>query len=160
MVMRLWVNGVEKEVQAEEDTMLIDLLRDRLHLTGTKKSCCSGECGACTVLVDGLPFRSCITPALVCEGRRVETIEGLGDAAHVHPIQQAFVDAGAVQCGFCTPGMILTAKALLEKNPEPTEEEIVEAMSGNFCRCTGYVKILDAVRSLVPYRPQEKEEKG
>ena len=133
MVMRLWVNGVEKEVQAEEDTMLIDLLRDRLHLTGTKKSCCSGECGACTVLVD---------------------------AAHVHPIQQAFVDAGAVQCGFCTPGMILTAKALLEKNPEPTEEEIVEAMSGNFCRCTGYVKILDAVRSLVPYRPQEKEEKG
>ena len=150
--LHLIVNGQPRTEQVEEDTMLVDLLRDQLHLTGTKKSCCTGECGACTVLVDGLPFRSCITPALACEGRSIETIEGLGDETHIHPIQQAFVDAGAVQCGFCTPGMVLTAKALLESNPSPTDEEIVEAMSGNFCRCTGYVKIIAAIKSLIPYQ--------
>jgi len=135
---------VTMEVEATE--LLVDALRDRLGLTGTKKACGTGDCGACTVIIDGDAVRSCILLAASMNGKTVLTIEGLGSADNVHPLQQAFVDAGAVQCGYCTPGMILTAKALLDRIPNPTLEDIKEALSGNLCRCTGYTKIIKAVR--------------
>ena len=141
------VNGQEYEVIIEPHMLLIDVIRDKLGLTGTKYSCGAGDCGACTVLIDGKPSFSCLTLAVTAKGKSILTIEGLAGADGLHPIQQAFVDQGAVQCGFCTPGMILSAKALLDENPEPTREEIESALAGNLCRCTGYVKILDAVES-------------
>jgi carbon-monoxide dehydrogenase small subunit len=125
--------------------VLVDTLREHFGLTGTKKACGTGDCGACTVLIDGKAVRSCILLTASVAGRKVLTIEGLGDEEHIHPIQRAFVDVGAVQCGYCTPGMILTAKALLDKNPKPSEDEIKEAISGNLCRCTGYTKIVKAI---------------
>ena len=130
----------------EATELLVDTLRLRLGLTGTKKACGTGDCGACTVIVDGEAVRSCILLTASMHGKSITTIEGLGDVSHLHPIQQAFIDAGAVQCGYCTPGMILTAKALLDRQPHPTPEQIREAISGNLCRCTGYVKIEAAIR--------------
>ncbi len=140
------LNGERIEVEIESHLTLLQLLRDELELTGTKEGCGMGECGACTVLLDGRTINSCIFPALEVEGKSVMTIEGLADAkGGLHPIQKAFVDHGAVQCGFCTPGMVLSAKALLDQNPDPTEREVKEALAGNLCRCTGYVKIVEAV---------------
>lgn len=128
--------------------ILTDTLRERFGLTGTKKACGTGDCGACTVILNGEAVRSCILLTASVNGKEVLTIEGLGDAQHIHPLQQAFVDAGAVQCGYCTPGMIMTAKALLDKNPNPTPDEIREAIAGNLCRCTGYTKIIKAIQSV------------
>jgi carbon-monoxide dehydrogenase small subunit len=142
------LNGVERGVDVEPRELLIDVLRDRLGLTGTKRSCDLQVCGACTVLVDGVPVSSCTTLAVEADGRAVLTIEGVGSPEGLDPVQQAFVDHGALQCGFCTPGMILSVKALLAEHPRPTEAEIRHYLRGNICRCTGYVKILDAVRSL------------
>lgn len=139
------VNGVEVSVEVEAGESLAQVLRDRLGLTGTKVACGEGECGACTVLLDGQAVTACITPALKAQGRRVLTIEGLGDEKALHIIQQAFVDATAAQCGYCTPGFIMAAKALLDANPRPTREEIMRGISGNLCRCTGYYQIVDAV---------------
>lgn len=124
---------------------MLRLLRDYLGLTGTKEGCGEGECGACTVLLDGVAVVSCLLPAAKAEGREVTTIEGLAQGQKLHPLQEAFISEGAVQCGFCTPGMILSAKALLDSNPRPTKDEIKEALSGNLCRCTGYSQIVRAV---------------
>ena len=140
------INGRERNLAVEATELLVDTLRLRLGLTGTKNACGSGDCGACTVIVDGEAVRSCILLTASMHGKSITTIEGLGDVSHLHPIQQAFIDAGAVQCGYCTPGMILTAKALLDRQPHPTPEQIREAISGNLCRCTGYVKIEAAIR--------------
>ena len=141
-----YLNGrpVTCSVPAEE--VLTDTIRNRFGLTGTKKACGTGDCGACTVLLDDVAVRSCILLTAMVEGRHVTTIEGVGSMTHLHPVQQAFIDAGAVQCGFCTPGMVLTTIALLKVNPNPTEEEIRVALSGNLCRCTGYEKIVNAVQ--------------
>ncbi len=139
------VNGEEFSVEVNAGDLLAHVLRDRLGLIGTKISCGEGECGACTVLVDGLPVTSCIYPALKAHGREVITIEGLAKEGKLHPIQQAFIDATAPQCGYCIPGMIMSAKALLEENPEPTREEIKDGISGNLCRCTGYYQIIEAI---------------
>ncbi len=141
------LNDKPVELQVEAQEILVDTLRERLGLTGTKKACGTGDCGACTVLVDGEAVRSCILLTASVDGKKVLTIEGLGTVENPHPIQQAFVDAGAVQCGYCTPGMVLTAKALLDKCPNPTTEQIKEALAGNLCRCTGYTKIIKAVKA-------------
>jgi aerobic-type carbon monoxide dehydrogenase small subunit (CoxS/CutS family) len=141
------LNGENVEIPIESSTMLIDVLRKNLNLTGTKKACGKGECGACTVLLNGLAVPSCITPAMKALNQEVITIEGLGTPDRLHPIQEAFIEQGAIQCGYCTPGMILSAKALLDKNPNPTEEEVRIGISGNLCRCTGYLKIVEAVLS-------------
>jgi carbon-monoxide dehydrogenase small subunit len=138
------INGRLYEVIVIPNMTLYDLLRD-LHLTGTKRSCGVGECGSCTVLVDGNPTLACSTLAIAVRDKEILTIEGLSRGAQLHPLQQAFVDVGAIQCGFCTPGMIMMAKALLDENPNPTREEVKEGLGGNLCRCTGYVKIIDAV---------------
>ena len=140
------INGRERNLAVEATELLVDTLRLRLGLTGTKKACGTGDCGACTVIVDGEAVRSCILLTASMHGKSITTIEGLGDVSHLHQIQQAFIDAGAVQCGYCTPGMLLTAKALLDRQPHPTPEQIREAISGNLCRCTGYVKIEAAIR--------------
>lgn len=143
------INGEPCRFSVNASTLLLDLLRDEVGLTGAKRGCNRGECGSCTVLVDGRPVRSCLFPAVLADGRQVVTIEGLEESdGALHPLQEAFIQKGAIQCGFCTPGMILTAKGLLDENPNPTEEEIREAISGNICRCTGYVKIIDAIRSV------------
>ncbi len=144
-IARFTINGRECELLIEPCTSLLEVLRDHLELTGTKSSCGVGECGSCTVLIDNKPQLSCLTLAITVQGKNIVTIEGLASGNNLHPIQQAFVDCGAVQCGFCTPGMILTAKALLDDNPNPSRDEVKEALSGNLCRCTGYVKIVDAV---------------
>ncbi|WP_434074873.1 (2Fe-2S)-binding protein [Moorella naiadis (nom. illeg.)] len=139
------LNGEPLKVRVNPAITLLTLLRDHLGLMGTKEGCGRGECGACTVILEGKAVNSCLIPVLKVQGRRVETIEGLAKGDRLHPLQQAFIETGAVQCGFCTPGMIMTAKALLDRNPRPTREEIKEALSGNICRCTGYVKIEEAV---------------
>ncbi len=139
------VNGRPYEVIIEPNMTLVEVLRDQLELTGTKYNCGVGECGACTVLIDGKLTLSCSTLAITAREKNILTIEGLAEGAALHPLQQAFVDYGAIQCGFCTPGMILSAKALLDENPNPTREEVKEALVGNLCRCTGYIKIFDAV---------------
>ena len=141
------VNGKQVTLQINAQEILTDTLRDRLGLTGTKKACGTGDCGACTVIIDGDAVRSCILLTATVNGKSVVTIEGVGGVDNPHPLQQAFVDVGAVQCGYCTPGMILTAKALLDKCPNPTEDQIKEAISGNLCRCTGYTKIIKAVKT-------------
>jgi len=140
------INDQDYEVPVHPRDLLVDVIRKKVGLTGTKKGCGQGDCGACTVLVDGQPVLSCITLAVTCQGKKITTIEGLADASgRLHPLQQAFIDHGAVQCGFCTPGMILTAKALLDRKPEPSEEEIKRGIAGNICRCTGYKKIVEAI---------------
>jgi carbon-monoxide dehydrogenase small subunit len=148
-VVRFTLNGdpVESGVRPEET--LVQTLRERFGLTGAKQGCDLGDCGACTVLFDGEPVLSCLVLAADAEGHSVLTIEGLSNGEELHPLQKAFLDEGAVQCGYCTPGMILTAKALLETNPEPTENDIRRALSGNLCRCTGYTKIVGAVKRVV-----------
>ena len=143
--LKLKVNGEPYELTIKPNTLLVDLLRKELRLTGTKTSCQSGSCGACTVILDGKAVRSCSVLALQANGKEVTTIEGLADGGKLHPVQQAFIDHFAVQCGYCTPGMIMSAKALLDSNPDPTEDEIKQALRGNLCRCTGYVKIIEAV---------------
>ena len=139
------LNGREYEILIEPQQTLIEVLRDQLDLTGTKYSCGVGECGSCTVLMDGRPTLSCCTLAIAARGKSILTIEGLAKGITLHPIQKAFIDYGAIQCGFCTPGMILITKALLDVSPDPTKEEVKQALAGNLCRCTGYVKIVDAV---------------
>jgi len=143
----LRVNGEAYDLLTYPHRTLLEVLREDLHLTGAKESCGEGACGSCTVLLDGAPVRSCLLLAIEAEGRVVTTIEGLAAGGKLHPLQEAFVEHHAIQCGFCTPGMILTAKALLDAVPEPTEEEIRRALSGNICRCTGYAKIVDAVKA-------------
>lgn len=141
----LKVNGSNYQVQTKPAATLLNLLRDELELTGTKDGCQEGECGTCTVLLDGAPVNSCLTLAAQCNGKEIVTIEGIAINGNLHPVQQAFVESGAVQCGFCTPGMILSAVALLNSNPSPSDTEIRSAIAGNLCRCTGYNKIIDAV---------------
>lgn len=143
------LNGAATSVRVEPSELLIDVLRDRLGLKGTKRSCDVEVCGACTVLINGLPASSCTTLAIDAEGQDVRTIEGVGKPGALSRVQQAFVDHGAIQCGFCTPGMVMATTALLEMNPKPTDAEIRHFLRGNICRCTGYVKILEAVKSLV-----------
>jgi carbon-monoxide dehydrogenase small subunit len=145
MLVALTVNGDRAEVDVPSAATLVELLREHLGLTGTKVGCGRGECGACTVLLDGQPVNSCLVFAAQCEGCHVTTVEGLQRNGALDRLQSAFVDAGAVQCGFCTPGMIMSAAALMAGNPTPSRAEIEEAISGNLCRCTGYVKIVDAV---------------
>jgi aerobic-type carbon monoxide dehydrogenase small subunit (CoxS/CutS family) len=142
----LIVNGQERSVVTDPERPLLDVLREDLHITGPKYGCGEGLCGACTVLMEGRPIRSCVMPAAMAHEKGIVTIEGLSDGDQLHPVQQAFLDEGAVQCGYCTPGMVLTAAALLQDNPQPTDEQIVQAMDGNICRCNGYTKILNAVR--------------
>ena len=143
--MALELNGERIEVSFAPYKTLLEVLREDLDLTGTKHGCELGECGACAVLVDGAPVLSCLVLAVDCEGKKVETIEGLADGAKLHPLQAAFADHGGSQCGYCTSGMILTAKALLETNPSPSRDEIREAIAGNICRCTGYNQIIDSI---------------
>ncbi|MGC8494130.1 MAG: (2Fe-2S)-binding protein [Syntrophobacteraceae bacterium] len=145
-VVRFTLNGDPVEVGVRDSETLVQTLRERFGLTGTKQGCDLGDCGACTVLFDGEPVLSCLVPAADAEGHTVLTIEGLSNGEVLHPLQKAFLDEGAVQCGYCTPGMVLTAKSLLDGNPEPTESEIRHALSGNLCRCTGYSKIVGAVQ--------------
>lgn len=142
---RITVNGEEHHLEVEPNRTLVDLLREDLGLTGTKKGCNEGKCGSCTVLMDGLPIDSCMLLAVQADGRDILTIEGLAGGETPHPLQKAFAEKGAVQCGYCTPGMILTAKALLDQNPRPGEKEIRSAIAGNLCRCTGYTKIVEAI---------------
>lgn len=141
----LTVNGEGRELLVDGYKTLLELLREDLQLTGTKHGCELGECGTCTVLIDGVPILSCLELGVACENRSVTTVEGLAAGAELHPLQHAFAELGAAQCGYCTPGILLTAKALLEENPAPARPEIVSALGGNLCRCTGYVKIYEAV---------------
>jgi len=141
------LNGKKKKVEVKPSDLLINLIREELYLTGTKYACGIGECGACTVLLDGEPVLSCLTLAITVAGKEITTIEGLAQDEELHPLQRAFLEQGAVQCGFCTPGMILTATALLKEKPQATEEEIRDYMRGNLCRCTGYVQIIKAIKS-------------
>ena len=156
MKIQLHLNGRDTEVDVPPDRRVIDLLREDLGLTGTKEGCGTGECGSCTILVDDISSLSCLMLAVQLQGRRVTTIEGLAQGENLHPVQEAFVEYGAVQCGFCTPGMILSAVHLLRQNPNHTGEEIREGLSGNLCRCTGYAKILEAVEAAA--RKMEERE--
>jgi carbon-monoxide dehydrogenase small subunit len=140
------VNGVPYVREVKPSQTLLELLRNELGLSGTKEGCGTGECGACTVLLDGKPVNSCLMLAIDAEGREVTTVEGLEKEGKLHPLQEAFVEEGAVQCGFCTAGMLMAAKGLLEENPHPTEEQIRRGISGNLCRCTGYVRIVKAIQ--------------
>lgn len=146
-VLSFTLNGDPIEVVCKDNMTLLDLLRDKLGLTGTKKGCEQGECGACTVMLDGKPVNSCCTLAVECEGRDVVTVEGIAKNGQLHPIQKQFIEKWALQCGYCTPGMIMSVKALLDVNPHPTELEIREAIEGNLCRCTGYAKIVEAIQA-------------
>ncbi len=145
-IIRFRVNGKEYQLSVNPDRLLIDLLREDLGLTGTKRGCGEGECGSCTVILNGEATLSCLTPAMKADGAEIFTVEGLAKDERLHPLQQAFWEKGAVQCGFCTPGMLMSAKTLLDKNPTPEIEEIKEAISGNLCRCTGYIKIVEAIK--------------
>ena len=147
-IITLNVNGEKFELLTEVHRTLLEVLRENLGLTGTKRGCDLGTCGACTVLIEGKPYLSCLTLAADVQGKKIVTIEGLAQDGEPHPLQKAFVQKGAIQCGFCTPGMILTAKAFLDENPNPSEEEVKQAISGNICRCTGYVKIVEAILSV------------
>jgi len=144
--LRFTLNGEPMEIAVSPSDMLVDVLRDKLELTGTKKGCGKGECGACTVIMNGKAVASCLVPALKAIDAEIETIEGVANG-EAHPLQETFMDLGAVQCGFCTPGMIMSSKALLDDKPQPTKSEIREAIAGNICRCTGYVKIEEAVEA-------------
>jgi carbon-monoxide dehydrogenase small subunit len=144
-LIHLRVNGEERDVFVTPNETLVEVLREELELTGTKMGCGEGACGMCTVLIDGRTVRSCLTLAVEAQGRDIVTIEGLAEGGELHPVQKAFVEHGAIQCGFCSPAMILTSKALLDENPHPTEDEVRRAISGVVCRCTGYAKIVEAV---------------
>jgi carbon-monoxide dehydrogenase small subunit len=143
---KLKVNGKEYDIAVRPHATLLEVLREDLGLIGTKEGCGEGECGACTVIIEGKAANSCIVLALEADGKEVTTIEGLADGGKLHPIQEAFVEIGGLQCGFCTPGMILSTKVLLDANQNPTEEEIKKGLEGNFCRCTGYTKIIQSVK--------------
>jgi len=157
---RLRVNGEEREALAPVHHTLLEVLREEMGLTGTKHGCELGECGTCTVLVDGRPILSCLTLPIECEGHEVTTVEGLARGGVLHPLQQAFAELGAAQCGYCTPGFLLVAEALLEDNPRPTRQQIAEALAGNLCRCTGYLKIFEAVELAAARMRGEKEPVG
>lgn len=146
VTVRFRVNGTERSLNLDPQRRLLDVLREELRLTGTKYGCGEGQCGACLVYVDGEPERSCLLPVGAAEGKSVTTIEGLAKGESLHPVQEAFLEEGALQCGYCTSGMILAAAALLRDRPDPTDEEIVAGMNGHLCRCNGYVKIVNAVR--------------
>jgi carbon-monoxide dehydrogenase small subunit len=146
LIINTTINGKTVSASAEPSTSLLEFLRDTLEMKGTKLCCNTGECGACTVIYNGKPINSCVTLAADANGAEITTIEGLADGDKLHPVQQAFIDTGAVQCGYCTPGYIISVKALLERTNKPTPEEIEEAVSGNICRCTGYAKIVDAIQ--------------
>ncbi|MBM4337946.1 MAG: (2Fe-2S)-binding protein [Deltaproteobacteria bacterium] len=148
MEIKFTLNGKMIEVETPAHWTLLRLLREKLGLTGTKEGCGIGECGACTVLLDNIPVNSCLILAPKVEGRSVETVEGLGSKDALHPLQKSFVDHGAVQCGFCTPGIMMSSKALLERNAHPTQDEIKEAISGHLCRCTGYQQIIEAIEAV------------
>lgn len=155
-IIRLTINGETVEAAVEPNHTLLQFLREDLGLTGTKHGCGLGDCGACTVIMEGRAVNSCLVLAIQANGKDILTIEGMADGATLHPIQQAFVDKGAIQCGFCTPGMILSAKALLDSNPKPTEMEIRTAISGNLCRCTGYQKIVEAIEAAAETMSSEE----
>jgi len=142
---RVRINGEWRSTEVDGDETLLDLVRNKLNLKGSKRGCGTGDCGACAVILDGRLVLSCLVYAATVDGSEITTIEGIGSAEKLHPLQQAFIEAGAVQCGFCIPGMIVTAKKLLDSNPNPTRKEVSEALVGNLCRCTGYVRIIDAV---------------
>ena len=146
-IVNLTVNGEDYELEVQPQTTLLELLRNHLHLTGTKEGCGMGDCGTCIVLLDGQPVNSCLMLAVDANRRKVTTIEGLAENGRIHPLQEKFLEKGAVQCGFCSPAMILSAKSLLDKNPAPSEEEIKEALSGVLCRCGSYKKIIEAVQA-------------
>ncbi len=146
--LRLNINDIDYTLETGARETLLDIIRDQLNLTGTKKGCDSGACGSCTVLMDGMAVKSCLVLALQAEGRKILTIEGMAQDGVLHPLQNAFVEKWAIQCGYCTPGMILTSKALLDENPKPSEDDIRMYLTGNICRCTGYQKIIDAVASV------------
>jgi len=154
----LTVNGEDHRLEVKPNRTLVDVLREDLGLTGTKKGCGGGKCGSCTVLMDGLPVDSCLVLAPQADGREIVTIEGLAKEGKPHPLQEAFVAKGAIQCGYCSPGMILSAKALLDENPHPGEGEIRSAIAGNLCRCTGYSKIVEAIQSCGLRDREEKNE--
>jgi carbon-monoxide dehydrogenase small subunit len=143
----LTVNGEVYQISVKPNTILLDVLRDELDLTGTKRGCDTGDCGVCTVIMDGKTVNACLVLAMKADGRNIDTIEGIANGNKLDPIQEAFVEKGAVQCGFCTPGMVLSTKALLDKNPQPTKLEIKSGIAGNLCRCTGYTKIIEAIQS-------------
>jgi aerobic-type carbon monoxide dehydrogenase small subunit (CoxS/CutS family) len=147
VLLNLIVNGQPTKVKVNPTWTLLRVLREELRLTGTKKGCEQGDCGLCTVIMDGKTVNACLVLALQAEGKEIETIEGLGTAEHLHPLQESFIEHGAIQCGFCTPGMLLSSAALLRKNPRPNANEIREGLSGNLCRCTGYAKIIKAVKA-------------
>jgi carbon-monoxide dehydrogenase small subunit len=149
------INNEPVSLEVESHWTLLRVIRDELRLTGTKEGCGEGDCGTCTVLVDEKAVNSCLILAVDVDGKAITTIEGLAQGTELHPLQKAFVEKGAVQCGFCTPGMILSAKALLDENPHPSEEEIRSAISGNLCRCTGYVKVVEAIRSVSAMLPRK-----
>ena len=144
-LIKLEINDENFDLAIAPTDYLIDVIRETVGLTGTKKGCGIGDCGACTVLIDDKPTLSCLTLAMACTGKKITTIEGLSKGTELHPVQRAFIDKGAVQCGFCTPGMVLSSKALLDENPHPSHDEIKSALAGNLCRCTGYAKIVEAV---------------
>jgi carbon-monoxide dehydrogenase small subunit len=144
-LIQLNVNGELYEVAIQQHRTLAEVLREELDLIGTKEACNQGDCGSCTVIMDGKPVTSCLTLAVEAEGREIRTIEGIANGSQLSPIQKAFVEHGAIQCGFCTPGMVMSATALLEENPKPTEDEVRMAIAGNICRCTGYTKIVEAI---------------
>lgn len=156
--LKLNVNGQPHKVEVNADTNLLEVLRDKLKITSPKFGCNTGDCGSCSVILEGRLIKSCITNALTTQGKSVVTIEGLEKPGELHPLQKAFHEFYGSQCGFCTPGMILAAKVLLDKNPKPTREEILEALSGNLCRCTGYVKIIDAVMAVAKGLSTAKKE--
>lgn len=145
--LRVTVNGDKYHLLIDSNRTLLDVIRNEMGLTGTKNGCEMGECGACTVLVNGRPTNACLLLALEADGKEVVTIEGLGEGENLDPVQESFIERGAIQCGFCTPGMIISAKAVLDKNPKSDVEEIKKGLRGNLCRCTGYVKIIDAVQA-------------
>jgi len=151
------LNGEPIACETDGSVRLLDLLREDLHLTGTKEGCGEGECGACTILLDGKAVNSCLVPAPSVDGRDVVTVEGLSRGGELHPVQRAFAETGAVQCGFCTPGFIVATVALLSENPDPSDEEIRAGLEGNLCRCTGYAKIIEAVRKAAAWMQAEDE---
>lgn len=159
VLIKLTINQQVYELQVNPEQRLIDLLRDQLGLTGTKEGCGQGECGACTVIMDKKPVNACLVLAFQADGKEILTIEGLGTEDNLHPIQEAFLHQGAVQCGYCTPGMILSAKAILDKTPHPSEEEIRRGISGNLCRCTGYQKIVDAIKEAAEVLGGDRNER-